>query len=182
MELQVNKLHGVTWPCLTHTPTPPHMYLSVLTQAHVYSHRHTHTDNEKNDRWGKGQPELQLYELTTITALTELTRSEQRKITSLYGLQHIKRHTYIHTQTHSHTNITSGSQLSGPRESQCHSLWGPVKEKNREIYVKTTFAYRLRVNNQTQTWKKCPVWQIQLWNTNSGRTGTIQFFFRYICI
>lgn len=132
------------------------MYLSVLTQAHVYSHRHTHTDNEKNDRWGKGQPELQLYELTTITALTELTRSEQRKITSLYGLQHIKRHTHTHiyTQTHSHTNITSGSQLSGPRESQCHSLWGPVKEKNREIYVKTTFAYRLRVNNQTQTWKK----------------------------
>lgn len=103
MELQVNKLHGVTWPCLTHTPTPPHMYLSVLTQAHVYSHRHTHTDNEKNDRWGKGQPELQLYELTTITALTELTRSEQRKITSLYGLQHIKRHTHIYTHRHTHT-------------------------------------------------------------------------------
>ena len=53
---------------------------------------------------GRGQAELRLYELTTITGLKAEQERGVEKIASLYGLKDIKRQVRTHTHTHTHTH------------------------------------------------------------------------------
>ena len=71
--------------------------------------------------YGRGQAEL--------TAITEQrgAEGEEWKITLFI----IHAHAETHTHTRTHTDVTFDSQLSGTHESQYHSQWDPVEEKER---------------------------------------------------
>ena len=81
--------------------------------------------SDRSDTGWQRSAELELYELTTITALKAGEESGSD----------------IHKHTHTPRHITSDSLRLGPRESQHHSLWAPVKETEQtDKYVSPNSA------------------------------------------